>query len=53
MSVVNGDNRIEFDSLGINEEKQVSWDIKIEPLGMTFVFPISIIIGADDIEEKQ
>lgn len=52
MSVVNGDNRIEFDSLGINEEKQVSWDIKIEPLGMTFVFPISIIIGADDIEEK-
>ena len=52
MSVVNGDNRVEFNSLGINEEKQVSWDIKIEALDDTYVLPISIIIGADDIEEK-
>lgn len=52
MSVVEGNNRQEKTTLNVNEEIQVSWKVKIEPLDQLLVLPISVVVGADNAEEK-
>lgn len=52
MSVVEGSNRQVKTTLNVNEEIQVSWKVKIEPLDQLLVLPISVVVGADNAEEK-
>ena len=45
--------RVTFDKIAPDEQKQVSWKVKVTGVQEDSVVPITVTVGADNFEEKQ